>query len=280
MGKEMNRVFALLFFLAIGSASVFAQLSQVTDDFVRSSLRGERLGGWTFAPDEPLTVSILKKQIIDDNKRIRVTVWIKTSDVKQKNFVEGRLKLVYNWDLTLKSLHNDGLNFSGEEVEKAKQIAAEERAAAERISAEKRIAEERAAANYSSCPVLSREVKLNGGGQWSQFFYVPRPGRCIGTFNAYNDNDDASELIYDVILGRYIRRKPPGDIEILIYDEFNYRLRLQNRNHVALYSSGRETSGNIDVMLPAGRLVIVVSNMHSYLVRKSVSLSLGQRERP
>lgn len=272
----MKRVFILVFFLAIGFIPASAQLPQITEDFVRGSLRGERLSGWTFGPDEPLEVNVLKKQTIDSDKRIRVIAWIKTSDVKKRNFVEGRLKLIYNRDLSLKSIHDEGLSFSGEDVERAEQLAAEKRAADERAAAERRIADERAAANYSACPVFKGEVKLSGGGQWSRNFFVPRPGRCLATFSAYNDNDDATEVIFDAVLRQYIRRKSPGDIEILIYDEFNYLLRLQNRNHVALYSSGRQTSGRINVILPAGNLVIVVSNQHSYLVRKSVSLSLGE----
>jgi len=274
MEKLISPFFTIVFILTT-AAVAHAQVAEITDIFVRDSIRGEKVTGWVFAPDEPLTVTVLRKQSIDEGKRIRVIAWIKASDISRKNFVEGRLKLIYNADLTLKSVYNDGLVFSGENVERAERQAAERKAAAERAEAELRVAADRARANYVACPAFSREIKLNGGEQWAYAIYAPYPGHCSGTFSAYNDNDDASELIYDAVLGRYIRRKPLGDVEILIYDEVNYVLRSQNRSNVALFSSGRETTGTFDVMLPAGRFFIVVSNQHSYLARKSVTLSLG-----
>jgi len=119
--------------------------------------------------------------------------------------------------------------------------------------------------------------KITAGGQWTVAVYMPVAGRSSGSFSSYDDRDDLAVTVTDN-LGRYIRKQPAGDIEIIVLDMFGLELRNKNRSYVAAWTSGRSYGGNFDVPLGAGVWYFVISNRHSYLAPKSVTFTLGERK--
>ena len=120
--------------------------------------------------------------------------------------------------------------------------------------------------------------KITAGGQWTVPVHMPVAGRCVGKFDSYDDRDDLAVTVTDN-LGRYIRKQPQGDIEIIVLDMFGLELRNKNRSYVAAWTSGRSFGGSFDVPLGAGVWYFVISNKHSYLAPKSVTFTLGETQR-
>ena len=120
--------------------------------------------------------------------------------------------------------------------------------------------------------------KIVAGGQWAVPVSMPVNGRCVGSFESYDDRDDLAVVVTDN-LGRYIRKQPQGDIEILVLDPFGLELRNKNRSYITTWTSGRSFGGSFDVPLAAGVWFFVISNRHSYLAPKSVTFTLGETKR-
>lgn len=116
---------------------------------------------------------------------------------------------------------------------------------------------------------------INGGNSWSIPIVMPVPGNCKGGFDAKDNRDDLAVVVQDN-LGRYIRKQPPGDIEILVMDEMNFAAFSRGKSFASFYSSGRQFSGDFNVPLPAGCFRLVISNRHSYLAGKQVTFTLGE----
>jgi hypothetical protein len=116
--------------------------------------------------------------------------------------------------------------------------------------------------------------KIGAGASWQIPIVMPVAGSCKGGFESHDDRPDLAVVITDA-LGRYIRQQPPGDIEILILDEFNFTQRLRGLSYAAFYSSGRQFSGKFSVPLAAGYYRLVISNTHSFLAGKEVTFLLG-----
>lgn len=124
-------------------------------------------------------------------------------------------------------------------------------------------------------PASTRNFKIQPGGQWMLPIWMPVAGRCVGSFDSYDDRDDVAVAVMDAF-GKYIRVQPAGDIEVLFLDRVSLDLRLANRSHSNYYSSGRQFSGSFAVDLPPGMSYLLLSNKHSFAAPKSVNLTLGR----
>lgn len=117
--------------------------------------------------------------------------------------------------------------------------------------------------------------KIQAGGEYPIPVSMPVVGRCVGSFAAFDDRDDLAVAVTNAA-SKYI---PPvkGDIEILVLDTAGLARRNAGQSYVNYWNSGRSTGGWFDVPLNAGVYFFVISNKHSYLARKTVLFSLGQR---
>ena len=120
----------------------------------------------------------------------------------------------------------------------------------------------------------TQTYKLNGGAAWQVPFFMPQPGRCVLAFESVDDRPDVAVVITDA-MGRYIRKQPVGDIEIMILDPIQFNEFNRFKNYAARFSTGRQFSGNYAVDLPAGWYNLVINNRHSYLASKSVTVAFG-----
>lgn len=99
----------------------------------------------------------------------------------------------------------------------------------------------------------STVLKLNAGTSWNFAVSMPVNGKCRVTFDSKDDRPDLAKVATDA-LGRRIGVpiKPPGDIEIVIVDEFGFTEFSRGRSYMAYYSSGRSFAGTFDAPLPRG----------------------------
>ncbi len=140
---------------------------------------------------------------------------------------------------------------------------------------------ENAAAGQSRSPewvparAFSTVLKIAAGGTWQIPIFMPAPGQCVGSFESFDDRDDVAVVITDAA-GRYIRKAPAGDIEVLILDAAALDARNKHRSYAAWYGSGRQFSGTFAASLPAGWFYIIISNQHSFLAGKTVNFTLGR----
>jgi hypothetical protein len=118
--------------------------------------------------------------------------------------------------------------------------------------------------------------KLNGGAAWHYRFIVPVDARCVGAFLAEDDRSDLWTYAQDAAGKRIgVPIKPKGDIEIMILNLRQYDDFVNFRSHTAVYTSGRSFGDTFSVDLAAGWYELVVSNRHSILAGKSVTLAFG-----
>lgn len=116
--------------------------------------------------------------------------------------------------------------------------------------------------------------KLLGGHAWPVPVSMPAAGRCVGSFAAYDDREDAAVILTEAA-GRYIPQKPAGEIEILLVDPVGFERFKANRSFVALWSSGRRVNGSFDISLAPGVYYFIINNRFSMLAAKSVTFTLG-----
>lgn len=131
--------------------------------------------------------------------------------------------------------------------------------------------------SWQSRRVDTATYKIVAGGQYVIPVSMPVNGYCAGSFESYDDRDDVAVAVTDN-LGRYIRKQPAGDIEVLVLDVFGLELRNKSRSHVAAWTSGRSFGSQFNIPLGRGIWYIVISNRHSYLAPKSVTFTLGERK--
>lgn len=117
--------------------------------------------------------------------------------------------------------------------------------------------------------------KIQAGGQYVVPVSMPVAGRCVGSFAAFDDRDDLAVAVTNAA-SKYI---PPvkSDIEILVLDTAGLQRRNADQSYVNYWTSGRSIGGWFDIQLNAGVYFFVISNKHSYLARKTVLFSLGER---
>lgn len=123
---------------------------------------------------------------------------------------------------------------------------------------------------------FSQTYKINLASWWQIPFYMPVAGRCVGSFDSYDDRSDAFKMVQDAA-GRYVRVPVSGDIEILIVTDQEWaRIRgaIGTLSYQAVYSSGRSYGGAFGVDLAPGWYHLVINNSFSNGA-KSVNLKFG-----
>lgn len=114
---------------------------------------------------------------------------------------------------------------------------------------------------------------------WQLQFEVTQPRRFSAAFDSRDNRDDLAVAITDVYGRKVGIQKPAGDIEIMILDERNYSSFTGGKSYAAYFTTGRRYFGTIDVSLKPGKYRFVISNRHSALASKQVSISFGPGSR-
>ena len=125
--------------------------------------------------------------------------------------------------------------------------------------------------------VYDRVHSVPAGGYWQIAFTVPTASYQFGGFLTQDATTDLDNPVRKLIgLGP----TPPPDIEILIMEESNFAAYAQNRPYSAIYTTGRQRSGNFNVFLQPGQYRIIINNRYSILTPKSVVLTLYKPQPP
>lgn len=129
-------------------------------------------------------------------------------------------------------------------------------------------------------PADTAHYKIGYSNYMALAVYMPVAGTCSGSFEAYDDRNEASVIAMDA-LGNYIKTpiRVAGDIEIVIVDENGFAAFARRRQYVAYHTTGRAAAGDFDVRLPAGYYRIIINNTYSN-GSKSVKLTLGRGDAP
>mgnify|MGYP001258222794 CR=1 FL=1 len=120
--------------------------------------------------------------------------------------------------------------------------------------------------------------KLNAGAWWTVTFFIPVAGRCVGSFNAYDDRSDNYKTVMDAA-GRYVSVpvRAAGEVEIIVIGDHEMaRIKgaISTQSYRAAYSTGRTFGGTIDGSLQPGWYHLVIYNGFSNAA-KSVDLKFG-----
>lgn len=109
---------------------------------------------------------------------------------------------------------------------------------------------------WETRPAISANYKIKQGNQLVVAISMPVAGRCVGSFDSYDDRDDVAVAVMDAF-GKYVRVQPAGDIEVLVLDAAGLASRNRNISYAGYYSSGRQFSGTFAVDLPRDRKSVV-----------------------
>lgn len=117
--------------------------------------------------------------------------------------------------------------------------------------------------------------KIMAGDSYILPISMPVAGECVGTLESYDDRDELAVAALDAA-GNYIAIKPAGDIEMEILTPTQLDLRTARLSYVASYTTHRVTSYAFNARLSAGVYFLVLSNRHSPLARKAVTIQFGK----
>ena len=106
-----------------------------------------------------------------------------------------------------------------------------------------------------SSPLVPRAFSVGARNLYATQFIVASSARVSGTFRASGGSGN--------------------DIQVFILDGDNYRLLEAGEQFHGYYSSGKISSGSIDVRLPKGSYYIVFNNKFSFLTNKAVDAEIN-----